>query len=195
MPKVSNNVRDILNADRDLLKGQDNFKSSRLRAWTHSDQIGGNTRRTLLFVCELLVRGRSWVDDQGFRITDVGKVRSQLQLIHHKAPGLRVSLHTKGKYTAEGVRSQELLGNLMRGVVWKAGIQNPGNLRMLFKPFGKSKSVIASPLDSEAQCLDTLKQQECCEWVQGGTEIWGGQPCEYTVYLNVKRLTSEDLHT
>ena len=142
-----------------------------VRTWTHSDQIGGNTRCTLLFIRELLVCGRSRVNDQGLCITDIGEVRSQLQLIDHKTAGPRIALHTKGKYTTECVRSQELLGELMRGMVWKTRIQNPGNLWMFLKPFGESESVVASPLNSKTQSLDTLKQQECREWVQGCTKI------------------------
>ena len=181
MLKVSNNVRNVLDTDRDLFEGQGISTSSRWQIWTHPDQIGGNTRCKPLFVVELLVRSRRRVNDQGLRITDVGEVRSQLQLVDHEASGLCISLYTKGKYTAEGVRPQELLGELVGGMVWKTRIRNPGNLRVFLKPFGKSEGVVASSLDSKTQGLDTLKQEECRKWVQGGAEIWS--ECSISSYL------------
>ena len=57
-------------------------------------------------------------------------------------------------------------------MVWETWIQNPGNFWVGLKPFGKSKGVVASSLDSKTQGLDTLKQQECRKWVQGGAKIW-----------------------
>jgi len=59
------------------------------------------------------VRSRRRVNDQGLRIANIGEVRSQLQFIDYKASGLRIPLYTKRKYTTEGVRSQELLGELV----------------------------------------------------------------------------------
>lgn len=72
--KIGDDVRNVLDSDRDLLVHA-NYVSAiwvsraRRNIYTYSEKIRSNTRGELLIGRQLLMRGGSWVDDEGLGIT------------------------------------------------------------------------------------------------------------------------------
>lgn len=105
-----------------------------------TDEFGIDPRVLLLAVGQLLVGGGGGVDDQGPHISHVGEVGGQLDRVNKLGSGGPATLDAKSKDTSEAVL-EVLLGVSVVGVVFKAGVGDPGNFGALLKPLGKGKGV------------------------------------------------------
>ena len=104
-------------------------------------------------------------------LTDVGKVRSQLEAINHLGSGLAVALYTEGEDTTVCVSTEELLSEGVRVMGRETEIRDPGHAGVLLEPFGEGESVVAMPLGTQAECLQSLQEQEGAEGVERWSEV------------------------
>lgn len=137
--KVDWNALDVLDSNRD------------------ADQVGRDSASELLFGRQLLMRRRSGVDDERLGISDVGQVGREHEAVDDEAAALAVlgvALDAKREDGAVAVLLERLERLLVVRVRRKAGIRDPLDGRVRFKPLGEREGVLRVSLDAKAEGFD-----------------------------------------
>ena len=87
--EIANHRRLLLRSGDGLVQVPDNIVDI-FDAHGDPHQVLADSGRGLLLVVQLLVRGRSRVNDQALGVAEVGQVREDLHGVDQLAPGLRV---------------------------------------------------------------------------------------------------------
>ena len=100
-----------------------------LDAHRHPDQVGADARRHQRLVGQLLMGGRSRVDDEGAGVADVGQVAGQFDALDEGPAGVAPAAHPEGEDRARAAR-QIAPGQRVRGGVGQTGVGDPRHGRM-----------------------------------------------------------------
>ena len=130
----------------------------------NADQVLANTASGQLLSGQLLVRGRTRVQHQGTRVTNVRQVACQLQrtdeLATDQAAGrLLGALDTEGEHGTDTQR-QQLLRALVVRVVFQASVVHVGDTLILNQPVHNLLSIRQVRVHALRQGLNTLQQVE-----------------------------------
>lgn len=111
------------------------------------------------------MRRRPRMDSQRLRITHIGQVRDQLEVIHDLATRLAAALDAEREHASEALL-EVLLRRLVAGVAFQTRIRHPGDVRVALEPARQLESVIRVPLCAERQRLDAEEELLRSEGVQ-----------------------------
>jgi hypothetical protein len=123
-----------------------------------TDVVLINSGSLLLLQGKLLMGGGGWVNDQGPDISNVGKVRGELNAVNELDARGPSSLDAESEHTAKAVL-EILLGVLVIRVRLKSRVGDIRNLRALGKPLGEGHSV-GSVLESERKKKKKKEEEE-----------------------------------
>jgi hypothetical protein len=121
-------------------------------------------------VAELPVRCRGGMASQRFRVADVHQAQDHLQPVDERAARLLAAFYTEGEDSGRSP-ARQLLGKCVILASGKARIIDPIHLRMGLQVFSNLERVLAVPLHSQPEGLQSLKQQEGAVGSQGRTGI------------------------
>lgn len=129
-----------------------------------------------------------WMDSEGLGVADavdivstfylnsasmdnsLRQVRDELEVIHDLGSSSRTTLHAKGQDTSEAP-GKILLGQLMRRMALQTRIADPAHILIALQPLGQLDGILAMPLSTQTQRLDTKKQLLSSEGIQTSTQI------------------------
>lgn len=103
-------------------------------------------------------------------VTNVGEVRSELEVVDELGASLLVTLYTEAQDGSEAVL-EVLLGQSVAGVRLETSVRDPRYLRVLLEPLSNLEGVVYVTLNAQRERLDTLQQQEGSEGVDGGSKV------------------------
>ena len=99
------------------------------------------------------------MDDQRPGIADIGEMGDDLQAFDEGDPGLVAALDAEGEDRTGALRAEPLLGGVV-GMVGKARIFDPVDLRMRLQVLGDGQRVVAVALHAQRQRLDAGQDHE-----------------------------------
>ena len=138
-----------------------------LNADGEPDHIGFDAGGRLLFGAQLLMGGRSRMDDQATGVADVGQVREELEAVDKLAAGIVTALDAKAEHGA-GALGQVLLGQCVIGTGLEARVLHPFDEAVPFEEFGDGLCVGHVAIHARAESFDALNEEERVE----GAEAW-----------------------
>jgi len=97
---------------------------------------------------QLLVSGGRGVDHEGLGVTDIGKVRCELDRVDEFLAGVDAAFDAEREHTAVPV-GEDLLGHLVVRMILETRIVDPRHLGLLLQPQGELEGVVNVALDSQ----------------------------------------------
>lgn len=129
-----------------------------------------HARAGLFAFGQLLVGRAGGVNDQRFRIADIGQVRTQLARIDELLARFQSALDAEAQDRALAI-GQILLSVGVVGAGFQSRVIDPINPVVRFQELGNGQSVFAVPWHSQVQCFQTLQEQESRERVHRRTGV------------------------
>ena len=104
------------------------------------------------------------MNGESLSVTNIGKVRNELEVVHNLATSLATSLDTKRKHTTESSR-QVLLRKLVALVALKTRIADPSDVWVLLQPSCELERVLSVSLTAQTERLNTEEKLLGREWI------------------------------
>src|SRR5579884_1220181 len=100
--------------------------------------------------------GAGRVNDQAARVTDVGQVGEEADIVDNGLAGLVAPFDAKGK-DGTGTAWQIAPGQFIVRTIGQAWIVNPADCRMFLEELSDLKRVLAVPFHTQRERLQTLQ--------------------------------------
>ena len=152
LPQIPQNILNILDAD------------------AQPDEVGADARAGHLVFAELAVGGGGRVDRQALGVADVRQVAEEFQALDEPAASFDPALDAEAEDRARALR-QVLRGPRVVGVRGKAGVADPGDLRVRGEELGDALGVGHVPIHAQAQRLDALDRLPAIERRLAAAEV------------------------
>jgi hypothetical protein len=113
------------------------------------------------------VRSRPRVNSQRLRISHIGKVRDQLEVVDNLRPSLLAALDTEAQNASEA-SGEVLLRELVALVRGKTRVRNPRDVLVLLQPLGQLERILGMALAAQREGLHAEQQLLGGEGVESG---------------------------